>query len=107
MITIDASHVVYGICPPYPLRPKALKCPVLFSAVEVEQPGRGEQLPEIPATDDILPKDPELPEFGCQGAYPPKREIVSVDFNETVDSGMESVESDPASFMDTLELGVG
>ena len=52
MITIDASHVVPGICPPYPLRPRALKCPPLLSAFEAEQPLRGEQLPEMPSTDE-------------------------------------------------------
>ena len=98
MIQIDASHVVLGICPPYPLRPKALKCPPLLSAFEAEQPLRGEGLPETPSPDDIL--DPELPEFGCQGAYPPKREIVSVDFDGTV-------ESDPVNVIDGLEVGVG
>ena len=99
MIRIDASHILYGICPPYPLRPKAMKCPPLLSAFEVEQPLRGEQLPETPSTDDILPLDPSLPEFGCHGANPP-REIVSVDFDATVESdptivydmnGLESV----------------
>ena len=87
MITIDASHIVPGTCPPYPIRPKQLKCPLLSSTVAGEQP------PESPV-DDIFPKDSEMPVFGCQGESPPK-EGVSLDFNAPLESGMDIVNSDP------------
>ena len=88
MIPIDASHIVPGTCPPYPIRPKQLKCPLLSSTVAGEQPQ------ESPV-DDIFPKDSEIPDFGCQGAYPSQREGVSIDFDPTVESGMDIVDSDP------------
>ena len=90
MIRIDASHIVPGVCVPYPIRPRELKCSLFSSTVVGEQPQ------ESPV-EDIFPKDSEILDFGCQGAYPPKQEIVSVNFEATVGSGMEGVDTDPAS----------
>ena len=104
MIPIDGSHIIIGVCPPYPLRPKGLACPVLYSALESEQSMRGEQPTEPPSTGDIFPNDADIPAFGCQGPYPPKREVVSVDFDGTVENGMTVVDSDPVKVMDGREM---
>ena len=84
MISIHGFHI-FG-CPPYPLRPKDLKCPLFIST------GAGEQ-PESP--DDMFLKDSEIPGFGRHGAYPPKPEGGSIDFAPTVETAATGIWDEP------------